>query len=106
MAQPALSPSIVIEFDRPPRTHNAEGRLRTVGVEIEFAGLTAEAAAKALASSLGGGVNQKDPHAFMVKNSTLGDIAVELDLRAVHPGRKKTPFLNLGAKLASWLGSG
>jgi Putative amidoligase enzyme len=104
MAQPASS-SPLITFDLPPRTHTSEGRLRTIGVEIEFAGLTAEAAAKALALTLGGGVNQRDPHAFMVKNSTLGDIAVELDLRAVHPGKTKTPFLNLGAKLASWLGS-
>jgi hypothetical protein len=104
MAYPASSTPL-IEFDLPPRVHNADGRLRTVGVEIEFAGLTAEAAAKALAWSLGGGVNQNDPHAFMVKNSTLGDIAIELDLRYVHPGKKKSPFLNLGAKLASWVGS-
>jgi hypothetical protein len=104
MAQPASSTPL-IDFDRPPQMHNAEGRLRTVGVEIEFAGVTAEAAAKALASALGGGVNQNDPHAFMVKNSTLGDIAIELDLRYVHPAKKKTPSLNLGAKLASWLGS-
>jgi hypothetical protein len=104
MAQTASSTPL-IAFDLPPRTHTAEGRLRMVGVEIEFAGLTAEAAAKALAFALGGGVNQRDPHAFMVKNSTLGDIAIELDLRAVHPGKTKTPFLNVGAKLASWLGS-
>jgi hypothetical protein len=96
----------VIGFDRPPILTNAEGRMRTVGVEIEFAGLTAEAAAKALASSFGGGVNQKDPHAFVVKRSTLGDIAVELDLRYVHPERPNTTFMhNVGAKLASWFGS-
>ena len=104
MALPA-SPTPLITFDLPPRTRHANGRLRTVGVEIEFAGLTAEAAAKALAWALGGGVNQRDPHAFMVKNSTLGDIAIELDLRAVHPGKTRTPLLNLGARLASWLGS-
>ena len=105
LAQPVPSPPPRIAFDLPPRTRNADGRLRTVGIEIEFAGLTAEAAAKALALSLGGGVNQKDPHAFMVKNSALGDIAVELDLRYVHPVRTKASFLNLGAVLAAWLGS-
>ena len=106
MAQPAPSP-LLIDFDRPPRMRNADGGMRMVGVEIEFAGLTAEAAAKALALSFGGGVNQKDPHAFIVKNSMLGDIAIELDLRYVHPAgkRKKTLFLAVGAKLASLLGS-
>ena len=105
LAQPVPPPLPRIAFDLPPRTRNADGRLRTVGIEIEFAGLTAEAAAKALALALGGGVNQKDPHAFMVKNSALGDIAVELDLRYVHPVRKKASVLNLGAVLAAWLGS-
>jgi Putative amidoligase enzyme len=105
MAQPASLSQPLIGFDLPPRTHNAQGRMRTVGVEIEFAGLTAEAAAKALALSLGGGVNQKDPHAFTVKNSRLGDIAIELDMRAVHPGRQKPPLFNIGARLAAWLGS-
>lgn len=106
MAQPAPSTPSLIAFDQPPRMHNAEGRMRTVGIEIEFAGLTAEAAAKALALSFGGGVNQKDPHAFFVKNSLLGDMVIELDLRYVHPGsKKKTVFLAIGAKLASLLGS-
>jgi Putative amidoligase enzyme len=106
MAEPASSTLSLIGFDLPPVTTNAEGRTRTVGVEIEFAGLTAEAAAKALAMSFGGGVNQRDPHAFMVKNSGLGDIAVELDLRSVHPdSRNKTLLDNMGAKLASWVGS-
>lgn len=106
MAEPASSTLTLIGFDHPPIMTNAEGQPRTVGVEIEFAGLTAEAAAKALCSSFGGGVNQKDPHAFMVRNSKLGDIAIELDLRYVHPdGRSKTLLDNMGAKLASWFGS-
>src|SRR5918998_3083623 len=106
MAEPAPSTLSPIGFDLPPIMTNAEGRTRTVGIEVEFAGLTAEAAAKALAMSFGGGVNQRDPHAFMVKNSGLGDIAVELDLRSVHPdSRNKTLLDNMGAKLASWVGS-
>jgi hypothetical protein len=106
MAEPASATLSLIGFDLPPIMTNAAGRTRTVGIEIEFAGLTAEAAAKALSMAFGGGVNQKDPHAFMVKNSRLGDIAVELDLRSVHPdGRNKTLLDNMGAKLASWFGS-
>ena len=106
MAEPALSTPIVMEFDRPPVLTNAHGRIRTVGVELEFAGLTAEATAKALSSAFGGGISQKDPHAFSVKNSKLGDIAVELDMRYVHPDRKpNTLFKTMGAKFASWFGS-
>jgi hypothetical protein len=106
MAEPAFSLQKLIDFDRPPVLTNAQGRTRTVGVEVEFAGITAEAAAKALSLVLGGGVNQKDPHAFSVRNSKLGDIAVELDMRHVHPDRKATTLLEtMGAKLASWFGS-
>jgi hypothetical protein len=106
MAEPASSMLSLIGFDLPPIMTNAEGRTRTVGIEIEFAGLTAEGAAKALSSAFGGGVNQRDPHAFMVKNSRLGDIAVELDMRYVHPdGKNNTLLDNMGAKLASWVGS-
>jgi hypothetical protein len=106
MEQPTSSALGLIEFDRPPIMTNEEGRTRSVGVEIEFAGLTAEAAAKALSSWFGGAINQKDPHAFMVKNSKVGDIAVELDLRAVHPEPHGDTLLDsMGAKIASWVGS-
>jgi hypothetical protein len=106
MEQATPSASGLIEFDRPPIMTNAEGRTRTVGVEIEFAGLTAEAAAKALSSAFGGGVSQKDPHAFAVRKSKLGDIAVELDMRSLHPdGKSNTLLESVGAKVASWVGS-
>ena len=52
-AQPAPSGPPRIGFDLPPRTRNADGRLRTVGIEIEFAGLSA-ARPQALARALGG----------------------------------------------------
>lgn len=106
MAGPAFPLQHLIAFDPPPTLCNAQGRTRGVGVEIEFAGITAEAAAKALSAALGGGVNQKDPHAFSVRNSKLGDIAIELDMRHVHPDRKATTLLEtMGAKFASWFGS-
>jgi hypothetical protein len=106
MAQSALTPQDLMDFDQPPLMTNAEGRPRTVGIEIEFAGITAEVAAKALAQHFGGGVNQKDPHAFEVKGSLLGDIAIELDMRYVHPEKGKTTVLqSLGDAVASWVGS-
>jgi hypothetical protein len=106
MTEQAFPLRNLMTFDRPPILANAQGRTRTVGVEVEFAGITAEAAAKALALALGGGVRQKDPHAFSIRNSKLGDIAVELDMRYVHADRKGTSLLEtMGAKFASWFGS-
>jgi len=103
MAHPAsLAPSPQ-DFRRPPIIHNSEGQIRTVGVELEFAGLTAEASARVLAEALGGTILELDPHSFVVRNSELGDLAIELDSRYLHPD--KNALLGVGAKLASWIAS-
>lgn len=61
--------------------------LRQVGVEVEFMGPSAGDAARALAKGLGGVVEQEDAHAFTLRGSMLGDLAVDLDLRYAHPQR-------------------
>jgi len=76
------------EFLSPPRPLRADGMPRRVGVEIEFIGPSARIAAAALAAGLGGRVTEEDPHAFTVEGSSLGDVRVELDLRAAHPQRR------------------
>ncbi len=79
---------------------------RRVGVEIEFMGLGARAAARALAAGLGGTVVEADPHAFLVRGTPLGDVAVELDIRHVHPrAHGRTLPVRLGARAAAWLGT-
>jgi hypothetical protein len=106
MPEAALSTASLIGFDRPPLTTNEAGEPRTVGIEIEFAGISAEEAAKALCRRFGGGVNQKDPHAYLVKGSSLGDLSVELDSRYAHPDKFRAGGLKtVGARVASWLGS-
>ena len=60
---------------------------RRVGVEIEFVGLTARAAAEALAAGLAGTLIEQDEHAFDVRGTRVGDLAVELDIRYAHPRR-------------------
>lgn len=57
--------------------------MRTVGVEIEFTGTSARRAATVLAEA-GGKLEEEDPHAFHIRNSPLGDLRVELDVRHVH----------------------
>ncbi|PIK69170.1 hypothetical protein CS379_31210 [Methylobacterium frigidaeris] len=72
----------------PPRTLRTDGTPRRVGVEIEFMGPSARIAAAALAAGLGGRLAEEDPHAFQLEGTALGDIRVELDLRAAHPQRR------------------
>lgn len=93
-------------FDLPPSPWSARGTARRVGVEVEFMGISARAAARALAAGLGGTVAEEDPHAFLVRGTPLGDLAVELDIRYVHPqAHEKALPVRLGPRLAARLGS-
>ena len=68
-------------------------------------GLSARAAAEALARSLGGSIEGDDPHAFRIRDSGLGDLRVETDLRYVHPQRHPDLGLRLAPRAAAWLGT-
>jgi hypothetical protein len=89
-----------------PSPRDAAGATRRVGVEAEFTGIGARAAARALQAGLGGTVAEQDPHAFLVRGTEMGDLAVELDVRYAHP-RAHGPELplRLGPRAAAWLGS-
>lgn len=90
----------------PPLVETAQGAVRRVGVEIEFARLGARRAAEALAAELGGAAVEEDRHAFVVRGSRLGDITVELDCRYLHPRRRDAAMrLRLGRRSAAWLGA-
>ncbi|KAB0265441.1 amidoligase family protein [Microvirga brassicacearum] len=102
MAQVALSTSI--EFALPPSITNAEGRTRTVGVEVEFTGSSAETTIYALKGNLGGHVIEMDPHAFRLEESAIGDITVELDSRLLHPSKQGSGGLTVIPKIAAWFG--
>lgn len=78
-----------VDFADPPLRENAAGRLRTVGVEVEFGALSARQAALALASGLGGSVVEEDAHALIVRGSPLGELMVEIDTRYAHPQRHR-----------------
>jgi hypothetical protein len=81
------------------------GAERRVGVEIEFMGITARDAALALAAGLGGTAIEEDPHAFAVRDTALGDLRVELDIRYAHPRpHDATVPVRLGPRAAALLG--
>jgi putative amidoligase enzyme len=94
------------DFADPPALENAAGRLRTVGVEVEFGALSARRAATALAEGLGGVVAEEDAHALSVEGTPLGALMVEIDMRHAHPQRHRgTRWGRLGAGWAARLGT-
>jgi hypothetical protein len=103
-AYPCQQPAVGPEMQ--PTLSASEERSRRIGVEIEFMGLSARAAARVLADRLGGVMVEEDPHAFLVQGSSLGDLAVQLDIRYVHPkAHGKSLPIHLGTSSAAWLGS-
>jgi hypothetical protein len=85
-------------FQPPPFAEDETGAVRTVGVEIEFGGLTERAAAETIRGLYGGRIEEVDPHLLTVRGTALGDFTVELDLWLVH-GRSGSEKPGL---LAEW----
>lgn len=63
----------------PPRTTNADGLTRRLGVEIELAGLAPVSILDAIKDQLGGEVRQETRFEYRVIGTTLGDLEIELD---------------------------
>ena len=77
----AVRPRLVI----PPRDTNFDNKPRRVGIEIEFAAVTARQAAEQIAADLDGTIEEVDPHRFKILGTRLGDFKCELDSRLAHP---------------------
>lgn len=65
----------------PQRALNAEGVPRRVGVEFEFAGLTAEEVTTCLKDLYGGRISSSHPFEHVLEGSQLGTFKVELDAK-------------------------
>ena len=77
----------------PPRPDNDRGEERRVGVELEFAAISARDGARLVRDLFGGDIYEEDPHRFHVREAALGDFTVELDTRHAHrskPTEKET----------------
>lgn len=103
MAQSALPTSIA--FALPPILRNERGQMRTVGVEVEFIGPSAEEAAKALQQAFGGRIVEDDRHAYTLKSATAGDLSIALDSRMAHPGKQGEGLKGILPRIAAWFGS-
>lgn len=82
----------------PPEPDSPCGAPRGVGVEIEFAGLSAEQAAKAVAKCYGGQFACEDtPFVCRVRETRWGTFRAELDTRFVHPQKDVADILEESA---------
>lgn len=66
-------------YEAPPRPRDSKGSERTVGLEMEFAGLDTAGALAAVQESLGGVIEQATPTQGVVRGTAYGDFSVELD---------------------------
>lgn len=76
---------------RPPRMKSHDGAMRRIGVEIEFAALSAEKGAHEVQRLLGGSIVQEDRHRFHVRGTSLGDFVCELDTQFAHAPKDADP---------------
>lgn len=108
--RPMPDPQYLLNDDAPfhslPVPCDEGGKVRKVGVEVEFIGLSARVAAQALRDAFGGLLLEEDPHAYLVRTDRLGELIVELDIRYAHALREdRTLPVRLGPRLAPLLGS-
>lgn len=71
--------------EAPPLRTTTDGRPRRVGVEIEFGGLDADAAAEVVQGLYGGTIEAVDRHKSLVRDTAFGMFTVELDSTYAHP---------------------
>ena len=63
----------------PPTIHTAQGHIRQVGVEIEFAGISPDTVAQCIKALYGGDIHMLTQLEYLIKNSEYGDFRLELD---------------------------
>ncbi|WP_049792606.1 amidoligase family protein [Polymorphum gilvum] len=69
---------------KPPRTAGPDGKPRRIGVELEFAAISARDGARLVQALYGGSIAEEDPHRFFVRDTALGAFVCELDSQYVH----------------------
>ncbi len=78
----------MVQIAEPPRSQNADGEPRRVGVEIEFSGLPIEIVAAITKLVLGGDHHPIKGHSTEIIGSSIGKIEIMLDTRIAHMGSK------------------
>lgn len=85
-----------VNFHNPPLTTNYEGKIRKVGFELEFSGLSLPAAAGIIAHIFGGRVEFVSNFLYLIKETKFGDFTVELDAEVLKEERYKDYLKKIG----------
>ena len=72
------------EFVMPPVTHNAGGKERCVGYEIEYAGVELDASAEIVRDIAGGELKRGNPFHYDLCDTVYGDFSIEVDASILH----------------------
>ena len=72
------------EMRMPPRLTSWDGGERRVGVELEFAAVSAQAGAQLVQELFGGSIEEEDPHRYHIVETELGKFTSELDTQYAH----------------------
>lgn len=84
-----------MHVERPNTIRNVEGKHRTVGFELEYAGLDLSKTAEIIRKIFGGTIEEKNRYEFLISGTELGEFRVELDARIL----QKIASEKLGDKL-------
>lgn len=76
--------NFLTEAGTPPHPETSQGRLRRVGIEVEFATLSAADGARIVQEAFGGTVTEEDAHRYHIDGTELGDFTCELDSQYAH----------------------
>lgn len=83
----------------PPILNDSDGSPRKVGLEIEFAGMELEEAARIIQSCYGGEIMEKHRYHFDVNDTSLGNFEVELDARILKKMAVNNSFRKMGMNI-------
>ncbi len=86
----------------PPRRINYANMSRRVGVELEFAAVSAQQAANTVVELYGGKIEREDAHRYRVSNTRFGVFAVELDTQYAHRESDTTDQPERTTGFAGW----
>lgn len=83
-------------FQMPPILHNEEGKERTIGLELEFSGLSLDEITMVIQDVFRGDIVRISNYEALVKETRYGDFRVELDARLFREMKVKNYFKKIG----------
>lgn len=88
--------SAASQLKLPPRKLNHLGLARRVGVELEFAAVTAGKVATRIVGLYGGSIERDDAHRYRIEGTKFGRFVVELDSQYAHRQPGDNPIQGTG----------